>query len=575
VGLQRIWNVRTPDPSAVARLCSGLSVTNVVAGLLVNRGYEQVDDAQTFLNPRLSQLIDPFQIKGMSEAVARILEAFEQGEKVTIHGDYDVDGMTASTILTRFLNAVGYNPHVFLPNRFVDGYGVNPKRVTQLVEDGTQLFISVDCGIRDVAAVKKARELGADFIIVDHHQLPTDGLPEANAILNPHQPDCPFPFKDLCAAGLALYLAMGLRAELRSRGFFADCDEPDIRELLDVAALGTIADVVPLRGINRVLVAYGLERMQRSPHAGIRALLSLVPPGRKLTAGTVAFQMVPRLNAAGRLSDPFKGFELLSTDKTDVAAAIAKEIDEENKDRRTLQESIEEEAFEQVLSQPSGAEAPAHVLWSDDWHPGVTGIVASRIVDHFHRPCVLIAVDKNGVGKGSIRSIRGFDVMQGLERCDDLLEQFGGHPYAAGLSIRAENLEAFREAFQQAAASLTPADALNPTISLDARISFDDITSDLINTIEALAPFGAGNPEPKFCTVGVRVGSIRRVGADGAHAKLQLTHAERKLDAIAFRVGDNAPTEGSLIDIAFRPEYNEWRGQVSVQLRVVDWHPTE
>ena len=574
MGVKGIWNIRQPDPSRVAELSQKLNVSNVVSGLLVNRGYDDPESAQTFLNPRLSQLASPHQIKGMPEAVTRILAAFEQGERVTIHGDYDVDGMTASTILTRFLRKIGYEPHVFLPNRFVDGYGVNPKRVEALVADGTSLFISVDCGIRDVAAVAKARELGADFIIVDHHQLPNEGLPNANAILNPHQPDCPFPFKDLCAAGLAFYLVLGLRAELRSRGVFADQPEPDVRDLLDITALGTIADVVPLRGLNRILTTYGLERMRQSPYVGIRALLSLLPPGRPLTAGTVGFQMVPRLNAAGRLSDPFKGFELLSTDDANIAKAIAKEIDRENKERRELQDVIEEQAVAQVMESPKGVKAPAHVLWSEQWHPGVTGIVASRSVERFHRPCVMIAINDEGIGKGSIRSIRGFDVMRGLQRCEEWLEQYGGHPYAAGLSIRAENIEKFRDAFQEAAQALTPPDAWNPSLSLDAEVSFEDISSNLIDTIEVLAPFGAGNPEPKFCSRRVRVGSVRRVGADGDHAKLALTQDERRMDAIAFRVGDEAPEEGALIDVAFRPEYNEWRGKVSVQLRIVDWEPS-
>ncbi|MFT5434769.1 MAG: single-stranded-DNA-specific exonuclease [Myxococcota bacterium] len=568
---RKVWHVRSPDPAAVAALSSELRITNVVAGLLVNRGLAKAEEARVFLEPRLKNLLHPDSIDGMAAGVERILTALEGGEKITVYGDYDVDGMTASSTLFRFLEMCGHTVEVFLPDRFADGYGVNADRVRDLVEAGTKLFITVDCGITATKQVTLANELGADFIIVDHHQLPLGPLPPAVAIINPHQPTCAFPFKDLCAAGLAFYLTLALRAEMRKRGWFEDKPVPDVRPLLDIVAIGTIADVVPLRGLNRILVSTGLPRLRQSPHPGVRALAAVAAPGREINSGTVAFQLGPRLNAAGRLSTPMKGFELLTTPSPQIAREIAQDIDEENKRRRTVQETIEKEALEQA-TRDIGEEAPAYVLWSADWHPGVTGIVASRVVERFHRPCAMIAI-KDGVAKGSIRSISGFNVLEGLRACSDLLTQFGGHAHAAGITLPEESLPAFREAFSKAAREMTPEDRLNPRLLLDAAVGFDDVDSALLDAMDALAPFGAGNPEPRLCTYGADVLHMKLVGADKTHVKLVLQHNGRKFPAIAFGRHEDAPQPGDSLDVAYRPEYNEWQGTVSVQLRVLDFRP--
>ena len=566
--LRREWRIKYPDGALVTQLVRALGVSDVVAGLLVNRGILDPDAARSWLNPRLRDLLDPAGLRGMDVAVTTILATLDRGERVTIYGDYDVDGMTASSILARFLRWCGYDPHVFLPDRFRDGYGVNKDRVRDLIEAGTRLVVTVDCGITAVEQVTLAKELGAEFVIVDHHQLPEGPLPPAVAIINPHHPDCSFPFKGLCAAGLAFHLALALRAELRRRGFFADRPEPDIRLLLDIAAVGTVADMVPLRGINRILVTTGIERMRESRHPGIRALIAVGARGRTLTSETIGFQIGPRLNAAGRLSHPYKGFEILATDDPARAQEIAEDIDAENQRRREVQDVIETEAMEQALRE-QGADADAFVLWSDDWHPGVAGIVAARVVNRFHRPCAVIAV-KDGVGKGSIRSIKGCDVVMALRRCAESLEQFGGHPHAAGVTVKAENLPAFREGFARAARELTPPECFTPTLSIDADIGFGRIGGQLISEINALAPFGSGNAQPRFCTRGVRVLSTRLVGKTGDHLKLYLEHEGCRFDAIAFGFGPHAPVQGQVIDIAFRPEFNEYMGNVSVQLRVQD-----
>ena len=550
----------------------GLGVTELIARLLVNRDITTVEAASNWLHPRLRDLHDPAGLRGMSAAVEAILGALDAGQRVTIYGDYDVDGMTASSTLARFLRRCGFDPHVFLPDRFRDGYGVNADRVGELIEEGTTLFVTVDCGISAVEAVRQARELGAGFVIVDHHQLPQGPLPPARAIINPHHPDCTFPFKDMCAAGLAFHLVLGLRAALRQRGHFVDSPEPDVRELLDIVAIGTVADVVPLRGINRILVATGLVRMTRSLHPGVRALIAVGARGSRVDAGTIGYQMGPRLNAAGRLSHPYKGFELLATEDAELARSIAEDIDAENQRRREVQDAMEAEALEQVTADV-GADSPALVLWSEGWHAGVAGIVAARIMQRFHRPCAVISVDGD-IGKGSIRSISGFDVVAGLRRCAGLLEQFGGHPHAAGVTIRAAQLPAFRQAFADAAQALCPEDCFTPRLKVDAEVGFRDVGPKLLEQLDWLAPYGRGNPEPRLYTPGVVAREVRLVGADRSHVKLTLEHGGKALSAIAFGMADRAPAPGDRVDVAFRPEYNEWRGTLSVQLRVLDLRPS-
>ncbi|MFT7623235.1 MAG: single-stranded-DNA-specific exonuclease [Myxococcota bacterium] len=566
--IEREWIIQAPDPGAIARLIKEVGVSDVVAGLMVNRGIVEPAEARDWLAPRLRDLEDPAGLRDMQASVELLLSHLDAGNRVTIYGDYDVDGMTASSTLARFLRLCGYAPQVFLPDRFRDGYGVNVDRVRDLVEEGTRLFVTVDCGVTAVQQITVARELGADFIVVDHHQLPEGDLPPANAIINPHHPDCTFPFDDLCAAGLAFHLVMALRVELRKRGHFDGKTEPDVRDLLDIVAIGTIADVVPLRGINRILVANGLLRLPHSPHPGVRALTALSARSNKVNAGTVAFQIGPRLNAAGRLSHPMKGFEILATDDPERAQAIATDIDEENKRRRVVQDQIEEQALEQALSQ-QGEHAAAYVLWDETWHPGVAGIVAARMVQRFHRPCAVLAV-ADGIAKGSIRSIKGFDAVAGLRRCADVLKQFGGHAHAAGVTVELDNLPAFRAAFEKAARDTLKPEDYVPRLKIDAAVRFPRLDGQLLDEFERMAPFGAGNPEPRLCTHNATVVRTRTVGADGSHLKLWLEDDGIRLDAIAFGWGDRAPAAGASVDVAYRPEFNEWQGNVSLQLRIVD-----
>ncbi len=567
----RAWRVRPKDAEAVKALSQSAGLNETIAHLLLTRGVTSPDAARSFLDPRLADLLPPSGLRGMDDAVRLVLQAIDQQLPIVVYGDYDVDGMTASSTLHRFLAGVGARVSVFLPDRFRDGYGLNPDRVRELVEAGARLIVTVDCGITAVSAVQVARDLGADVVIVDHHRLPLGPLPNASAIINPHHPDCTFPFKDLCAAGLAFHLAAALRGALRARGAFLEAPEPDVRELLPFAAIGTIADLVPLRGLNRILASHGLKRFASDRRAGLRALRAVALGQKAVTASAVAFQVAPRLNAAGRLSSPMKCFELLTTDDADAAFAIAQGLDAENAERRGIQERIEKEALEQALAQ-QGEDAPAYVLWDPGWHAGVAGIVAARVVERFHRPCAVVAL-VDGVGKGSLRSISGFDVLAGLERCSEHLIQYGGHAHAAGVTVAPENLPAFREAFVRAAQALTPAESLTPVLTLDDELPFSRVTSELLEHLHLLAPFGAGNPEPAFFTRGVRVVSRRPVGQGGEHFRLVLGEGGLTLPAVAFRAGERCPQAGDLIDVAYKPEFNDWQGQLTLQLRLVDVRP--
>ncbi len=569
----RTWRVRAPGGQAASSLAAATGLPQTVTSLLVNRGVLSADDVRAFLAPKLSELQDPRGLRGMAEATTLVLDALEQDDPIVIYGDYDVDGMTAASVLFRFFRSVGVTPRVFLPDRFRDGYGLNPDRLGELIDEGAKLVITVDCGISAVEPIRMARERGVDVIIVDHHRLPRGELPPASATINPHHPECSFPFKDLCAAGLAFHLAVALRSAMRSRGDFLESAEPDVRDLLDLVAIGTIADVVPLRGLNRMLVHAGLPRIERAKSPGVRALRTVSLKQSAVTGGGVAFHMAPRLNAAGRLSSPMKGFEILTTLDATVAQAIAAELNEENGARKAIQESIEAEAISQALRE-QGEDAPAYVLWDAGWHTGVAGIVAARIVERFHRPAAVIAL-VDGVGKGSLRSISGFDVLAGLERCSDLLIQYGGHAHAAGVTIDPAQLPAFRAAFAAAARELTPEASLTPSINIDAVLGFAEITSEFIEQLTALAPFGAGNPEPVFASHDVRVVERRQAGKTGEHFRLVLQEGGLTLPAIAFRIGERCPLPGDLVDVAYRARFNDFDQRPTLQLEIIDLKPSE
>ncbi|MBI4746663.1 MAG: single-stranded-DNA-specific exonuclease RecJ, partial [Deltaproteobacteria bacterium] len=446
---KKLWRVREPEIALQKTLAASLNISTITSQLLINRGISDVEQAGRFLSSTLSDIRSPLGMKGMKEGVERVLKALHNKEKIAIYGDYDVDGITSTSILLMFLKSAGADVSYYIPERIAEGYGLNADAIRSLAEKGVTLVITVDCGISDHTEVKLAKELGVDVIVTDHHEVPDDP-PPAYVVINPKQQGCPFPFKNLAGVGVAFNMIIALRATLRDEGFWKGKEVPNLKEYLDLVALGTIADVVPLVDENRIFVKYGLMELTASTKPGIIALKEISGlSDAQINAGMVGYRLAPRINAAGRVGKGVDGVRLLTSERYDEAASIAKLLDDGNKERQGLEEVILREATEM-------AEAgliygrKSLVLASENWHPGVIGIVASRIAEKYYRPTVMIAL-KNGVGKGSARSIHPFMLYEGLKECSHLLNEFGGHDYAAGLSINEENVEKFRDAFERVA----------------------------------------------------------------------------------------------------------------------------
>ena len=566
--MEKRWILREADEGLVSLLSESLKVSPLLARILVHRGLKEAAAAQRFLSSSLrSDLPSPFLMAGMEQAAERLVHALENKELICIWGDYDVDGTTGAATLVSFLKEIGGEPIYYIPHRINEGYGLNPEGLKGLISRGVRLVVTVDCGISNYQEVELARNLGIDVVIVDHHEPPPD-LPPAVAILNPHRSDCPFPDKGLSGAGLAFYLIIGLRAKLREAGWFAHSVTPDIRRYLDIVTLGTIADMVPLKGVNRVLARRGLAELGGSTRPGVLALkqVARISAG-EVGVGQVAFQLGPRINAAGRMDAGLKVVEMLTTESSEVALRIAQELDEHNRERQAMEARVLEEALSQVDADTALRGRYSIVLGQEGWHPGVLGIVASRIVERFHRPTVVIGF-RQGEGKGSARSIRGFHLVEGLRRCADLLEKFGGHEYAGGLSIKQEKFRFFLDRFEEIArACLTP-DDLVPVLEVDAHLDFSEIGLSLARQLDVLQPFGVGNPEPLFITKAVEV-SEQKVFTGGS--RFRLRQGERSLGAVAFGLGEEFPGHpGARIDVVYRLSENEWNGTSAVELRIVD-----
>jgi single-stranded-DNA-specific exonuclease len=561
------WVEMGVEDGGAAALASALKLHPLAARVLAARGHGDPERAAAFLETRLADLPDPFTMKGMDAAVARIARALEAGERIACYGDYDVDGVTSTALLSGFLRAAGADVVTYTPHRLVEGYGLNRDAVTRLAGQGVRLLVTLDCGITSVDEVRAAAALGVDTVVVDHHTVPVE-LPAAAAILNPHQPGCAYPSKDLAAVGVTFALAMALRRRLREAGRFgADRPEPNLKDALDLVALGTVADVVPLVGANRILVRWGLEALARSRRPGIRALKRVagIAEGTEISAGQVGFRLGPRINAAGRLDDAGRGVRLLLSDDPATAAALAEELDRENQTRQEIERRILEEALADAADRV-GAGARGLVLARDGWHAGVVGIVASRVVERFHRPAVLIAME-DGAGKGSGRSIEAFHLYDALAACSGFLARFGGHKHAAGVTVERAHLDAFRTAFEAYAAERIRDEDLVPRCRIDAWIDDGDVTERAAEDIARLGPFGAGYPEPVFALRNTAV-RARTVGAAKAHLKLNL--GAGGLDAIGFGMGDRLALCEGRVDAAFSVGFDEWDGTRRLQLKLKD-----
>ncbi|UFS70530.1 single-stranded-DNA-specific exonuclease RecJ [Geomonas sp. RF6] len=564
---ERSWRVRGGDEGCAERLAPS-GIPPLLARLLSNRGITDPSEANGFLNPTLSSLHDPLLLSGMEAAVVRLADALAGGEKVCVHGDYDVDGVTSVAVLLSFFRAVGLDAFPYIPKRLSEGYGLSHQGVEAARSAGATVLVTADCGITSVAEARLCREAGIDLIITDHHS-PGEDLPDSFATVNPLLPGCAFPFKSLAGVGVAFNLVMALRALLRRRGVFANRPEPDIRGYLDLVALGTVADVVPLVGENRVLVSYGLKELSASRRVGVQALKEVAGVTGEVSCGSVGFRLAPRINAAGRLEDAALGLELLLCEDPERARAIAKDLDDSNAERQAIERATIEEA-RAMLSAGACRGRKSIVLASSDWHPGVIGIVASRMVEIFHRPAILFALE-DGTGRGSGRSISRFHLLDAIRSCADHLLRFGGHSHAAGLSIAEEELDRFALSFDEAAARVLDEEALTPQTLYDAELSAAAIDEDLPGLLARMKPFGMGNPEPLFLLREARV--VDRRPIRGGHLKLTLSSGGRRFDAVGFGLAEKGEVVGEVVDLLFSPGINVWNGKSSLQLVLKDVRP--
>lgn len=562
------WRFREADEALVQTIQRESEIPYTLARILAARGVAGPEAVREFFAPQLSSLHDPFLLKGMEAAVSRLIDAAQREETICVYGDYDVDGITSVALLTSFFRSIGLTCFFHIPHRLEDGYGLSEDGLREVAEQGARVVVSVDCGITAVAEALVCRELGVDLIITDHHT-PEETLPEAFTVINPHCSDDSFPFKPLAGVGVAFNLMMALRQRLRDVGWFAQRNEPNLKEYLDLVALGTIADVVPLQGENRTFVKFGLRELTCSARIGIRALKEISGVSDEVNCSAVAFRMAPRLNAAGRLNDAAPGVELLLETDYFRALAVARSLDEGNAERQAVEQEIVRDVLQRIKSDPALKGRRSIVLASEAWHPGVIGIVASRLVELFHRPTVLIAIH-NGAGKGSGRSIPGFHLYDALQSCSEHLLKFGGHKQAAGLSIEIDRLETFVERFDEIVTGLLTPDDLVPELFLDAEISPAEVTMEFARRVKELEPFGMGNPEPVFMLKGIEI--VDRRELKEKHLKLRLRSGGNTFDAIGFNMA-SAVVDEDCVDIAFVPDINRWNGRESLQLRIKGIRP--
>ncbi|MBR5381368.1 MAG: single-stranded-DNA-specific exonuclease RecJ [Oscillospiraceae bacterium] len=561
--MEKKWIVAERDEAAEAELAERLGVPPLVAGLLRRRHIEGVEEAEAFLSPETKQAYyDPFAMKDMDRAVARIEKAIEGGERIVIYGDYDVDGITATTLLVRALSRLGANVGYYIPTRQGEGYGLHIESLERLAMEGTALVITVDCGISGEAEAEALRGR-LDLVITDHH-LPGDTLPQAAAVVDPHRADCAYPFKELAGVGVAFKLCQALYQKMRGEEFAED---------FELVALGTVADIVPLVSENRRFVKLGLTRMKETKLAGLRALMEVTGLlDKEVTSGQVGFVLAPRLNAAGRLATAAQGAELLLAEDMERARPIAETLNEMNAERQQVEGEILEQAKKQLESADTEA-ARVLVVAGEGWHPGVIGIVASRLVELYYRPTVVISI-RDGMGKGSCRSIAGFPLFDALTAAKDIVEQFGGHAMAAGLTVLPERIGALREALTAFAEThLTPEDYV-PRLVADAELRPEDVTMELVETISRLEPYGMGNPKPVFICRDLQGCDAHPIGREGKHLHFRTAASWSAPRAVGWSMsGEVSMVNAGPVDIAYMPEIDDWNGERYVQCKLSELRP--
>ncbi|RKY00178.1 single-stranded-DNA-specific exonuclease RecJ, partial [Candidatus Poribacteria bacterium] len=566
---RRIWRFKQVDPEVSFRLADRLKISPLLAHLLASRGIRDEESARRFLYPSLDHLHDPFLLPDMDRAVTRILEGLSKGERIWIYGDYDVDGTTAISMLLLFFRRLGVEARYYIPNRLVEGYGLNVDAITEIAEKGCDLLITVDCGISSVEEVEHAKRLGIDVVITDHHH-PKGEIPKAHSVVNPKLPGSLYPFKELAGSGVAFKL---IQALAKAEGM-----EEVPEEFLDLVALGTIADVTPLVGENRVLAKFGLEKLSARERVGIRALCDAASlRAEKLNSYHVSFILAPRLNASGRLDTAHSVVELLTTDSYEIARRIAFKLNLDNAERQKIEKRILTQAIDMVNAMDLRREKGI-VLASEEWHRGVIGIVASRIVERFYRPTILIALEEDE-GHGSGRSIPEFDLFEGISRCEDLLLSFGGHSAAAGIRIRREKIPDFRRRFSEVVAETLSEEDLTPKVEIDLEALLEELTVEMAEEMELLEPFGFGNPSPLFAARNLSIVGLPQLMKND-HLKFKVRDGRASREVVAWNMGrlyTPLSNRNITFDLAFQPRLDEWRGskRLRLELRDIVIHPSE
>jgi len=557
------WTLKPKqDTKKVKQLQNSLQVNEVIASLLVQRGIESYEEAKTFFRPSLDDLHDPFLMKDMDKAVARIEKAISNEENILVYGDYDVDGTTAVSLLSSYLLSYFPNVATYIPDRYDEGYGISFKGIDFAQDNDFSLIIALDCGIKAIDKVKYATEKDIDFIICDHHR-PGDNIPDAVAVLDPKRNDCNYPYKELCGCGVGFKFIQALASK---EGKSVE----DLVEYLDLVATAIGADIVPMTGENRVLTYFGLQVINEAPRTGFKAIINQVKK-ETLTVTDVVFIIAPRINAAGRMKHGQYAVNLLTETDLETAISLAEEIEAFNTDRRDADKRITEEALQQIEEQKE-QENFTTVVYHETWHKGVIGIVASRLTEIYYRPTLVFTKSGDRLA-ASARSVKGFDVYNALEACSEHIEQFGGHKYAAGLTLKEENYEAFKKAFENVVSRTIEKHMLTPEVTIDTEITLDTITPKFYRILSQFAPFGPGNMTPIFMTSDLKdTGYGKCVGEDDKHIRITATQNNSKFTGIGFGLGDKIDliTNRKLFKAAFSIDKNHWNGKVSLQLKLKD-----
>lgn len=566
--MKKIWiEAGKTNREATDQLATDLNITKLLASLLMGRGINSYDKAHKFFRPGLTMLHDPFLMQDMSKAIHRIEQAIDNKEKVLIYGDYDVDGTSAVSLVYSFFLKVHPEIQYYIPNRYKEGYGVSMIGVDYAIENNYTLIICLDCGIKANDTISYAKKNGVDFIVCDHH-LPGDELPPAVAILDPKRPDCSYPYNELSGCGIGFKLIQAY-AQKKNIPF------EDLHSYLDLVAISIASDIVPITGENRILAYFGLKQINADPRPGIKAILEFAKTKHELGIENLVFIIGPRINAAGRIQTGMDAVELLiSTDKAKAEEACAV-INKHNKERRDLDKIITQEALDIIKNDEALINRKTTVLFKPDWHKGVIGIVASRLIENYYRPTIVLT-SSNGMASGSARSVTDFSVYNAIDACGDLLEQFGGHKYAAGLTLKVENIPAFQEKFEKIVGEQIEDQLLIPHINIDAEINFSDITPKFFRILKQFAPFGPNNMMPVFKTKGVLDnGWASTVGDDGKHLRFKVHQQDNStinFGAIGFNLGDKLEliSSGKPFNICYTIEENHWNDQTTLQLNIKD-----